>query len=84
MTQAIQEVFGQALRAKLLKAATFASLFKTVINLNYDLTFYWGFLLFNNSDKAHENHFKDGFLKPHKDEFLKPIDRKLYQWKNKH
>jgi hypothetical protein len=61
-----------AVRAKLLKAATFASLFKTVINLNYDLTFYWGFLLFNDSDERHRNHFKDGFLKP--------IDGKLHQF----
>ena len=48
---------------KLLSAATFASRFKTVINLNYDLTFYWGFLLFNSSDEGHRNHFKDGFGK---------------------
>jgi hypothetical protein len=48
---------------KLLSAARFASQFKTVINLNYDLTFYWGFLLFNDSDDGHRNHFKDGFGK---------------------
>jgi hypothetical protein len=48
---------------KLLRAARFASRFKTVINLNYDLTFYWGFLLFNDSDDGHRNHFKDGFGK---------------------
>jgi hypothetical protein len=65
LIRAVHEVHPEHnnVRDKLLSAARFASQFKTVINLNYDLTFYWGFLLFNNSDKAHENHFKDGFGK---------------------
>lgn len=40
-------------------AARFASQFETVISLNYDLTFYWAMLQFNNDNG---NHFKDAFI----------------------
>lgn len=65
LIRAVREVHPEHsdVRDKLLSAARFASQFKTVINLNYDLTFYWGFLLFNDSDDGHKNQFKDGFGK---------------------
>jgi hypothetical protein len=65
LIRAVHEVHPEHINVsdKLLSAATFASRFKTVINLNYDLTFYWGFLLFNSSDEGNRNQFKDGFGK---------------------
>ena len=44
--------------ADLQRAGTFASLFPTVVSLNYDLTLYWAMLLFN---AANGSWFKDAF-----------------------
>lgn len=44
--------------AGLLRAASYASGFETVVSLNYDLTLYWAMLLFN---EEHGNWFKDAF-----------------------
>jgi len=41
------------------RVGTFASAFKTVVSLNYDLIFYWAMLLFN---EENGNWFKDAFL----------------------
>ena len=42
------------------RAAAFASIFKTVVSLNYDLTLYWAMLLFN--EKKGGPYFKDAFI----------------------
>lgn len=45
--------------ADLQRVGNFASTFKTVVNLNYDLTLYWAMLLFN---EANGKWFKDAFI----------------------
>ena len=48
------------IREKLNRAWHFGARFQFVINLNYDLTFYWAFMAGN--DSVGLNRFKDGFI----------------------
>lgn len=43
------------------RVGKFASQFQTVISLNYDLTFYWAMLIFNNKGEERIIWFKDAF-----------------------
>ncbi len=49
-----------AVRDQLERAGAFGSRFRTVISLNYDLTFYWAALLFNEINGA--TWYKDAFI----------------------
>ncbi|MCW5255967.1 DUF4917 family protein [Verminephrobacter aporrectodeae subsp. tuberculatae] len=44
------------------RVGIFASNFKTIVSLNYDLILYWAIMLFNSSEKNNGTWFKDAFL----------------------
>ncbi|MCW8177533.1 DUF4917 family protein [Verminephrobacter aporrectodeae] len=45
------------------RVGIFASKFKTIVSLNYDLILYWAIMLFNSPEKNNGTWFKDAFLK---------------------